>query len=209
MIEIHNQCVTFEPPVGAAYLIGDFTDWDEEPLPIAGPLTLEFPQGAYIEYAFLDAQKEPLPDPTNPVKPKHPWYDYHRSITLPQNNFHMPPRPQTFRGSVHEHTITSRIFADQRTYYVYEPALTPAATLYVHDGEAFYRNLQFHEVAEALLEQKAINPVRLVMIEPRRRKEEYWFNGRYEAFLLEEILPEIEQRYGLTVEKGSWGASLG
>ena len=209
MVEIQNQCVTFEPPVGATYLIGDFTDWDEEPLPIAGPLTLEFPQGAYIEYAFLDAQKEPLPDPTNPVRPKHPWYDYHRSITLPQNNFQAPPRPQTFSGSVHEHIITSRIFAGQRTYYVYEPVLPPSATLYVHDGETFHRKLQFHAVVEALLEQNIINPVRLVMIEPKRREAEYWFNQQYEAFLLKEILPEIEHRYGPTAESGLWGASLG
>jgi hypothetical protein len=49
MIEIGERCVTFTPPEGAAYLIGDFTDWDERPLPIPEPVTIEFPEGAYVE----------------------------------------------------------------------------------------------------------------------------------------------------------------
>ena len=134
MIEIQDRCVTFTPPESAAYLIGDFTDWDERPLPITGPMTLEFPIGAYVEYAFMDAHKQPISDPTNPQIPKNPWYDYHRSIILPHNSFKTPPRPQTFRGRVSAHTIASRVFKRQRTYYVYEPPVAPAVTVYVQDG---------------------------------------------------------------------------
>jgi len=72
MIEIQDRCVTFTPPESAAYLIGDFTDWDERPLPIREPVTIEFPEGAYIEYAFLDANKQPMTDPTNSRRPKIP-----------------------------------------------------------------------------------------------------------------------------------------
>src|SRR5947209_5709952 len=118
MIHIQGRFVTLIPPVGAAYVIGDFTDWDERPLPITGPMTLEFPPGAYVEYAFMDTHKQPMTDPSNPHVPRNPWYDYHRSITLPHNSFKMPPRPQTFRESVSAHAITSRIFKRQRTYYV-------------------------------------------------------------------------------------------
>lgn len=200
MIEIRECCVTFTPPEGAAYLIGDFTDWDERPLPIPEPVTLEFPEGAYIEYAFLNANKHPMTDPTNPRRPKSPWYDYHRSMTLPQNCFKAPPQPQTFRGSVQEHVLDSRFLDGRRTYYVYDPPGSASATLYVQDGEAFYRTLRFHAVAEALLEQGVIGPVRLVFIEP---------HDRYESFLLEEILPAVDRRYGATRERGLWGASLG
>jgi enterochelin esterase family protein len=82
-------------------------------------------------------------------------------------------------------------------------------TLYVHDGERFYRTLQFHEVAEALLERGVIRPVRLVMIEPHDRNSDYWFNERYETLVRDEILPEVDRRYGATAERGVWGASLG
>jgi len=209
MIEVQDRSVTFLPPQNAAYLMGDFTNWDEAPLPISGPITIEFPRGAYVEYAFLDADKQPLADLANPQKPKNPWYDYHRSITLPHNHFRTPPRPKTFRGSISKYVILSKIFADQRTYYVYEPSMFPSATLYVHDGEAFYQKLQFHQVAEALIEQEVIKPIRLVFIEPHDRKAEYWFNKQYETFLLEEILPGVDSLYGPTVARGLWGASLG
>ena len=209
MIEVHSRSVTFLPPSGAAYLMGDFTDWDESPLPITGPMTLEFPQGAYIEYAFLDTNKQPLADPENHQMPKHPWYEYHRTFTLPLNRFVEPAQPHAFRGDITEQVMVSNVFACQRHYYVYEPPISPVATVYVHDGEAFYRKLRFHDVVEALIECHVIQPVRLVMIEPENRTTEYWFSERYETFLLKEMIPMIEQSYGKTAERGLWGASLG
>ena len=209
MFHVQGRFVTFIPPEGAAYLIGDFTDWDEKPLPVTGPMTLEFPAGAYIEYAFMDANKQPMADPTNAQVPRHPWYDYHRFITLPDNSFKIPPRPHIFRGSTFAHALTSRIFRNQRIYYVYEPPVAPAVSLYVQDGAAYYQKLRFHEITEALIEQGVLPPVRLIFVEPQDRKVEYWFNLSYEAFLLEEILPAIESRYGPTPARGLWGASLG
>jgi hypothetical protein len=77
MIQVQEHFVTFTPPKDAVYLIGDFTDGHRKPLPIHGPITLEFPRGAYIEYAFLDSDQRPVADLTNPERPKNPWYDYH------------------------------------------------------------------------------------------------------------------------------------
>src|ERR1700687_2091455 len=107
MIEIHQRSVTFLAPSQAAYLMGDFTDWDEHPLAITGPMTLEFPPGAYVEYAYLDAQDQPMADPTNDQRPKHPWYSYHRALTLPLNRFVEPAKPSVFRGTLQEHHIES------------------------------------------------------------------------------------------------------
>ncbi len=209
MIQIRDRLVTFAPPKQATYLIGDFTDWDERPLLIAEPLTLEFPQGAYVEYAFLDADMSPVPDSTNSEKPANPWYDYHRCFTLPGNRFMTPPHPTTLRGKLSRHVLNPRALAGQRTYYVYEPLISPTATVFVHNGEAYCARLHFHEIVESLIEQKAIQPVRLVMLEPQDRKQDYWFNERYEAFFLEEVRPEIGDRYGKTLEEAQWGASLG
>ena len=209
MIEIHHSFVTFQPPEKAAYLMGDFTDWDERPIPLTIPLTLEFPQGSYVEYAFLDAEKHPLPDLANPQKPKNPWYSYHRALTLSLNSFQEPPRSSTAQECTTSHDITSLTFGSQRRYFVYEPRSAPIATIYVQDGEVFYHKLRFHEVAEALIEHQRIQPVRLVMIEAEDRTQEYRFDEHYEAFLLRELMPVIEQRYGTTSERGLWGASLG
>lgn len=51
MVEVQGRYVTFIPPAQARFLIGDFTDWDKKPMPISKPITLEFPAGAYLEYA--------------------------------------------------------------------------------------------------------------------------------------------------------------
>lgn len=202
MIQVQRKCVTFFPPKDAISLMGDFTDWDEAPLPIYGPITLEFPEGAYVEYAFLDANKRPLADPDNSQTPRYPWYAYHRAITLPQNSFQDPPRPERLRGQLSEQVLLSEVWASQRRCYVYEPPVQPTATLYVQDGEAFYQRLRFHEVVEALIEEERIQPLRLVLIEPVDRRAEYWFNERYEAFLLHELIPALDHRFGETAGRG-------
>src|SRR5215472_9072481 len=103
MLEIQDRWVTFYPPEGATYLIGDFTDWDDKLIPLSAAVTYEFPRGAYVEYAYFDAHKQPMADPTNPVRPKHPWHDFDRAVTLPLNDFKAPPRPHAFRGHVYDH----------------------------------------------------------------------------------------------------------
>ncbi len=209
MITLYSRSATFVPPEHVAYLIGDFTDWDERPLSLNGPLTLEFPEGAYVEYAFLDAQMRPLADPHNQQRPKHPWYDYHRALTLPHNTFQEPPRPTRYAGTVVTYEVPSRSLEGVRTCYVYEPVFSPTATIYVQDGQAFYQKLALHQVADALLERKEIKPARLVFIEPHDRVREYWFNQRYETFILDEVIPFIDRTHGPTATRCLWGASLG
>lgn len=209
MILTQPRAVTFFPPKQAVYLIGDFTDWDERPLPISEPLTLEFPEGAYIEYAFLDAHKQPLADEANAQCPVHPWYAYHRCCFLPGNPFQAPPRSSALQGTVTQHTFVSQALEDSRMCWIYEPPNSPVATFYVQDGEAFYRKLALHQVADALIAQGGIKPVRMVFIEPQDRVADYWFNISYERFLLEELLPQIARMYGSTAQQGLWGASLG
>src|SRR5262249_37856727 len=148
MIKVQAQSITFFPPKEATYLIGDFTNWKQAPLPIKGPTTIEVPEGAYVGYAFLDDRKLPLADPGNALRPNNPWHDYDRSIIPPHNSFVTPPQPQHIRGRIIEHTITSRVFEDQRTYYVYEPSISPYTTLYVQDGKGYYEKLRFHEIAD-------------------------------------------------------------
>jgi enterochelin esterase family protein len=208
MVSIHSRCVTFTKPAGAVHLVGDFTDWDKKPIAIKEPLTLEFPPGAYLEYAFLDASGTPFADPDNPHQANNPWWSYPRAVELPGFKAAALPMPSK-AAQVHRHRLESRAFGAARRYYVYEPSQPAQATLYVQDGVAYYRTARLAETAEALCEQNQIRPLRLVFLEPQDRRVEYWFNPRYEAFVLEEILPAVERQYGPTPERGLWGASLG
>ncbi len=208
MVEVHTRSVTFYPAKNAKYLMGDFTDWDRRPIPINQPLTLEFPAGAYLEYAFLDANQNPFPDPDNPHKAQNPWWIYPRAIELPGFRYTAPHQPSR-AVEVHRHRLESRAFGSTRRYYVYNPSQPAQATLYVHDGVAYYRTAKLAEVAQGLLELGEIRPVRIVFIEPEDRRNEYWFNAAYEQHVLNEIIPAVEAHYGSTLEKGLMGASLG
>ncbi|MGQ9735064.1 MAG: alpha/beta hydrolase-fold protein [Thermaceae bacterium] len=202
MVQIQGRRVTFIPPKEAQYLIGDFTDWDHSPLPIHAPLTLEFPEGAYVEYAFMDEKGRPFPDPDNPEKAENPWWSYPRAVRLPGYVYEAPPAPKEERGRLHRHRKGERLF------YVYEPPLPPKATLVAQDGVAFYRIGELHRVTEALWERGEVPPLRIVFVEPADRRKEYWFNEAYEAELLA-LLQEVQTLHGPLGEVGLVGASLG
>jgi len=208
MVEVQGRYVIFRPPRGARYLVGDFTDWLHRPLPIEKALRLEMPEGAYLEYAFLDEVRKPFADPDNPHLAQNPWWSYPRAVELPGFRFEAPPAPQGPELPVERYRIESTIFRAARRYYVWQTP-DPEVTLYVQDGVAYYRTAHMHLVAQALWEARQIVPLRLVFLEPERREEEYWFSEAYEAFLLEEILPRIAADYGATPRQGLWGASLG
>ncbi len=209
MVEVQDECVTFTAPPGAACLIGDFSDWDERPIPISTPVTLEFPQGAYVEYAFLDTEGTMLADPMNTCTPRNGWYEEHRYVALPGCSYTTPLRSQELNGTVRRHERYSNALGEHRTYHVYEPATRPSATMYVHDGDAFLRKLRLHEVVDSLTKQECIHPIRVVFIVPQDREREYWFNERYERFVLDELIPAVESQYGVSPERALWGASLG
>jgi enterochelin esterase family protein len=209
VIEIKGRQVTFIPPAEAQYLIGDFSDWQERPLPISGPLTLEFPPGAYVEYAFLDRGGRPFADPDNPKAAQNPWWTYPRAIELPGFSPELPPLVGELKGKAERYRLPSRALGQERTLYVYEPPAAPQATIFIQDGIAYYRLAKMPQIAEALWQQGIIEPVRLVFIEPKDRDREYWFNPAYEEFLVAELVPWLDSQYGPTSERGLWGASLG
>ena len=201
MVHIQKREVTFVPPEGALYLIGDFTDWERNPIPLKGPLTLEFPEGAYVEYAFMDEKGRPFPDPDNPERADNPWWTYPRAIRLPGHRFEPPPEPK-------EDPRVDRNRLGERRFYVAETGPSPQATVVAQDGVAFYRTAGLHKVAQALLERGEIPPVRLLFVEPLDRNVEYRFSERYEEEF-HRLLAEVERAYGPLGETVLVGASLG
>jgi len=205
VVEVRGRFATFRPPPGAAALVGDFTDWKRRPLALAGPLTLELPPGAYVEYAFLDEAGRPFADPDAPMPAENPWWPYARAFTTGDWRFEAPPLLAVPRGRLRWERIFSEPFFAERRVFVYEPPEAPRAAIFVQDGVAFLRLGRMAEVAEALIQEGAIHPVRIVFLEPEDRDREYRMDPRYRAFVLEEVVP----RHGGGLALGFWGASLG
>lgn len=221
-----GNTVTFRPPPGAVALIGDFTDWYKRPaLPTVGEdIHLPLPRGAWVEYAWLDADGNAFADPDNPQKSLNPWWGYPRAVEVGEYPFHALWAGQFWqhhqadipKGHAERLAWEGQVWAGKRRGYVYTPPdYTPERTFpvyYIQDGVAFYRTGRLTELFEHALHLGLIESAVLVFVEPLERNEEYYLNDRYHDFLMTEVLPQIEERFSVLREasgRGLWGASLG
>jgi enterochelin esterase family protein len=210
MVRINGQRVRFQPPTGAAYLIGDFTDWRQRPLPVNGPIELSFPPGTYIEYAYLDARRAPLADVDNPNVPSHPWHAHDRFVQLPAIADVSPSNVAApARGHLDEVRLISRALGGPRIHTLYEPPQPPLSTLYVLDGEKYVTNLELHHVCDALLASRLVEPLRIIFMHAHEREREYRFCPKHERYLVDELMPSVAERVVPTPRAAIWGASLG
>jgi enterochelin esterase-like enzyme len=214
------RSITFTAPEGATSLIGDFTDDTDRPIPLrpGESLTLEFPPRAYVEYAFLDGAGKRLADAVNDFGGDHPWYKEYRAIKLegyaPRDS--SEPLEGFVQGKTESLSWTDSLLPGTRRAYVHLPPNFDSSrtypVFYVQDGVAYRRTGKLGVALDNLIHQHRISPAVLVFLEPGDRTEEYFFNPSYPKFLLEEVLPRIEENYPVSrdaASRGLWGASLG
>ena len=206
--------IDLTPPAWAARLQSDLTDWQRSPLPVDRLTPFEIPDDAYFEYAWEDAAGERRPDPGNPNPRLNPWWEFACHFTGPE--YHPDPdvvaegvRP---RGRVLRMSVESRILDQTRHLLVYTPAGMAEAELPLvlfNDGKAYYGWGRTPQVLDRLLEQGEIAPAHLVFVPPSERTKEYAFNPAYRRFLVEDLLPAVEERVTCDGRRTVWGASLG
>ena len=209
------------PPAGATALLGDFTDWKKKAaLPvIAGqPIVLTLPSGAWVEYAWLDAQGQPFADPDNAQRSLNPWWPYPRAVVIGEYAQHPLSLDSTGvpNGAAHRLSWEGQLFPGTRRAIVYTPPGYDAAQIYpvyyVQDGVAFYLTGKLGELLDRALAAGLIDPAVLVFVEPGERNDEYYLNDRYLDFLVQEVWPRVEGHYSVArtpAGRGLWGASLG
>ena len=218
-VTVDGTTAVFTPPSGARALMGDFTNWEKgAPLPVTGKVRLELPRDSWTEYAWLDERGAPFADPDNPQKSLNPWWPYPRAVEVGRYARHplwSAPNPAA-RGEAHRLAWDGTVFPGKRRAYVYTPpGYDPAErypALYVQDGVAFLRTGKLGELLDRALAAGLVRPAVLIFVEPGDRSGEYYLNGRYLDFLLEEVIPQVERGYGVSREasgRGLWGASLG
>jgi enterochelin esterase-like enzyme len=133
------------------------------------------------------------------------------------------PKPGVPKGKLSDkHNITSKIYDGMKADFWYyaspgvDPA-TPAALMVWQDGQGIIggdlSRLRLFTVTENLVAQKLIPPMVHVLIAPgfapdgkAMRSIEYdTVSDRYNRFLLEEVLPEVEKTYKLRQDGYSRG----
>jgi enterochelin esterase-like enzyme len=212
------------PPPWATHLVGDPTDWLRAPLPLPLAAPVALPDDARVEYAFLDAHGTVHADPGNPTDAHNPWWPQARALTGPDYEPHFLLRleDQVPRGELTRHRIDSADFEQPRRVLVYEPARhagKPLPVIFVQDGVAWHHIGQLDRVLEvllgmervirALLGLQRLRPCRLVFVEPQERAREYRFDEAFARFMIDELVPWVDERYPTSGERMLMGASLG
>ena len=219
------------PPSWATHLVGDPTDWLRAPLPLPLAAPLTFPDDARVEYAFLDAHGTVRADEDNPTDARNPWWPQARAVTGPdyEPSPLMRPRGGMPRGELTRHRIDSAHFARPRRVLVYTPAKrsfkcmqfedAELPVIFIQDGVAWHHIGELTQLLELMLglglvcslfgERFRLRPARLVFVEPQDRAREYRFGEAFARFMVDELVPWVDERYGSSGERMLMGASLG
>lgn len=127
--------------------------------------------------------------------------------------------PRVPRGRVEEHNIDSNELGfNGRKLWVYTPPGYEASgrvypLLILQDGQWCVGPLQVPYIADALIKHNRLKPLVIAMVQSagqQERMEEYVSNDRHYAFVLTELLPFVQTRYGIDSENiGIGGVAIG
>ena len=209
--------VLLKPPRAATELLSDLTDMDRNPLrPDAWPeggVVQELPADAWFEYVWRMPDGSLQLDAENGQTAPSIWYGRVSVITGPDYR----PDPLALAsesvppGPLRREKLDSAALGHQRRVNTWTPAGFENASLpaiLVQDGTAFNRLGRLSSVMQLLLDE-GVPPARLVFLEPVDRTSEYSFSENFNDFMLQELLPKLEELAGPTDSVSLLGTSLG
>ena len=183
-------------------------------------LRLRVPQRARFEYRFdivRDGHGDWVNDPLNPRLASDPFGVNSVCETW---GYAVPewtrPGLAAATGKVEHWEVDSRSFAGQREIGVYLPAGYDESASYplviVHDGYDYVDHAALVPSLDNLIERGDLPPLVAALTQSPDRSVEYVDDQRHVAFVTEELLPALEQRYSVTSDPRQrvlMGASLG
>jgi len=126
------------------------------------------------------------------------------------------PDPEARKGSLEEVHLASQAFGDERDLQVYLPARFRPQRRYpllvVHDGGDYLHYSDLKTVLDNLIHHLEIPPMVVALTHSPDRLKEYGADPRHARFIVEELVPFLEDRYPLLQEpasRGLMGASFG
>ena len=120
------------------------------------------------------------------------------------------------QGTIEDLTFGSDVLGGPRPIKVYLPARFRPTRRYpllvVHDGEDYLRFTQLKQVLDNLIHRLEIPPMVVALTQSSDRLNEYADDQKHARFLVEELVPLLEDRYplvGTPATRGLMGASFG
>jgi len=182
-------------------------------------LVLDLPENSRIEYKFdivVGGDHRWVHDPFNPQIAHDPFgfnsVCHTQGYETPSWTYQ---DPESRPGSIEEHTISSEIFGE-RAISVYLPARFRPTRRYpllvVHDGMDYVRYASLRTVLDNLIHRLELSHMIVVLTHASDRLVEYAADDRHTRFIVEDVLPYVENHYPISPNpknRGLMGASFG
>lgn len=183
-------------------------------------LALDLPHRARIEYkveVVRDGKGVWMRDPLNPLQAFDPFGS---NSVCQMPGYVEPPwtvaRDDVRPGRRERFSLASEAFGDERHVEVYLPAEYKANKRYplllCHDGRDYLRFAGMQHLLDNLIGRHEVAPLIVAFTSGVARNEEYAANPTQARFLVQEVLPALEGRYGVErdpASRGLMGASFG
>ncbi len=184
-------------------------------------LIMDIPARSRVEYKFAvdfgGGRMRLVQDPFNEFLARDP---YGANSVVHGEGYEMPDwiehDPDAREGSIEELTFGSDVLGGPRPIKVYLPARFRRTRRYpllvVHDGEDYLRFTQLQQVLDNLTHRLEIPPMVVALTQSTDRLNEYADDEAHARFLVEELVPLLEERYplvGTPSARGLMGASFG
>jgi enterochelin esterase-like enzyme len=183
-------------------------------------LVLDLPAESRMEYKLQvteRGQTQLICDPLNPHLANDP---YGANTVVHAEGYEIPawtlPDPEARAGSVEDLTILSTALGGPRPIKVYVPARYREERRYplvvMHDGGDFLRFANLQTVLDNLIHRLEIAPMIVAFIDSSNRIGEYADDENHARFLVEELIPGLEERFPIVPSpsaRGLVGASFG
>jgi len=183
-------------------------------------LVMDIPEGSRVEYKLEVARgsrRELTRDPLNP----HLAHDPFGANSVVHAAGYVEPEwaradPDARRGEIVDFEIGSAAFGMPRPVQVYLPARFRPRRRYpllvVHDGPDYLRYSRLQTVLDNLIHRLEVHAMVVALIRPGDRLVEYADDRRHASFLVDDLVPALEERYPLVPGpegRGLMGASFG
>lgn len=183
-------------------------------------LTIEVPARSRVEYKFeihKGGHGTWIRDPRNPHLAHDP---FGANSVCQAEGYETPdwvsPDPEARPGSLEEVILEDTPFGDNRRLTIYLPARFRSTRRYpllvVHDGGDYLRYSALKTVLDNLIHRLEVAPMIVALTHPKDRLVEYANDPAHADFIVQRVLPYMEERFPLFPAAGArclMGASFG
>lgn len=183
-------------------------------------LPLDLPPKARVEYKIEVVRGEKGTWMRDPLNGRQAFDPFGSNSVVAMPGYAEPawisPDPLVRKGRMESFKLPSATFGDERHVDVYLPAEYRPGKRYplilCHDGRDYLRFTGLRGVLDNLIGWHELAPLIMAFTSGHARNEEYGANPKQADFLVHELLPALESRYGIENDpaaRGLMGASFG